>query len=357
MGVIVKVDRDVFTIIDPYGNITRVGAQQIKNKRDTSRAVTSDVNGNPITCKDPVLVLDENGTDKKQATVLHIYRSFVFLKSKDIVENNGVFVAKSTNVALLSTNMTKPSHLSFQRPIGRPGRVRDSLNGKTVTITGGPFKGYLGIVKDTAEAFARVELHTNNQTISVDKSRLTVVGEGLNSRPNYGNGHNMYSYENAKTPMHGMGAKTPMHSMGSDRDQNSWNSGSRTPAWNAGSKTPAWDSGSKTPAWDSGSKTPVWDSGSRTPAVGRSSYKDRYSTPSVPNTPGFQESTADTLTPFHPTTPAAFPSTPGTRQTPGYPNMASVAPTPKTPYDVATPNPATPAVAPRNDYYRSSTGY
>ena len=39
---------------------------------------------------------------------------------------------------------------------------RDSqLIGQTVRITYGPLKGYFGIVKDSTEQTARVELHTN----------------------------------------------------------------------------------------------------------------------------------------------------------------------------------------------------
>ena len=35
--------------------------------------------------------------------------------------------------------------------------------------------GYIGIVKDATESLARVELHTNCKTISVDRNRLSVV--------------------------------------------------------------------------------------------------------------------------------------------------------------------------------------
>lgn len=38
------------------------------------------------------------------------------------------------------------------------------------------FLGYYGIVKDATDQAARVELHTVCQTISVDRSRLQVVG-------------------------------------------------------------------------------------------------------------------------------------------------------------------------------------
>lgn len=46
--------------------------------------------------------------------------------------------------------------------------------GKTVRINQGPYKGYVGIVKDATDATARVELHTKCQTINVDLNRLTI---------------------------------------------------------------------------------------------------------------------------------------------------------------------------------------
>src|SRR5437879_3924869 len=36
--------------------------------------------------------------------------------------------------------------------------------------------GHIGVVKDATESTARVELHANCQTISVDRTRIAVVG-------------------------------------------------------------------------------------------------------------------------------------------------------------------------------------
>ena len=47
--------------------------------------------------------------------------------------------------------------------------------GQTVRIIQGHYKGYIGIVKDATETTARVELNTDCKTISVDKTRLSVV--------------------------------------------------------------------------------------------------------------------------------------------------------------------------------------
>lgn len=129
------------------------------------------------------------------------------------------------------------------------GRRDSELIGKTVRITQGPYKGHIGMVKDATESTARVELHSRIQTISVDRSRLTIVGAP--GKP----GMSAYS---SRTPMYG--SQTPMYG-----------AGSRTPMY--GSQTPVQD-GSRTPHY--GSQTPLHD-GSRTP--GQSGAWDPTSTP------------------------------------------------------------------------------
>ncbi|KAJ3361314.1 transcription elongation factor spt5 [Kappamyces sp. JEL0680] len=362
LGVVIKVEKDTITLLDPFGSVIKVKPQQIRSRRDSGRAVTSDMNNRPITAKDPVMVMDEHGgPNRRQGTVLHVYRSFVFVHSRDVAENGGVFVAKNTNVVLVSAkgaNANNPNSAFNQQPrmISSPGRTgrnfRDPLLNKTVTISGGPFKGYLGIVKDTTETHARVELHTNSRTITIEKERLNVQGEeGAPKRPNYQAGRPTSRYDDyGRTPANS-GSKTPYDSWsgGTGGRTPAWNAGSKTPAWEAGSKTPAWEAGSKTPAWEAGSKTPAWEAGSKTPAweSGRTPAYGRP-TPRVPNTP------ADMATPYHTATPAGFPQTPGLAATTPYPNMQSVAHTPATPYE--TPYHGGPATPAATGSYGSSQG-
>lgn len=56
---------------------------------------------------------------------------------------------------------------------GNMGRgPRDRLIGVTVTVVKGPYKGYVGAIKDTNGPIARVELHTGNKVVAVDKEKL-----------------------------------------------------------------------------------------------------------------------------------------------------------------------------------------
>jgi transcription elongation factor SPT5 len=184
--------------------------------------------------------------------------------------------------------MAAPSRGGFGAGRGRGGR--DPLISKTVAIVGGPYKGYIGIVKDVLASGARVELHTNSKIVTIDREKLQIQGATFSSRPRNDFGSSSGGYLGSRTPAWGDGSRTPAYGDGSrtpaygDGSRTpAYGDGSRTPAWDASSRTPAHPSGSRTPAWDSGSRTPArdgaWDAGSKTPAHGGMDYDDDYNMP------------------------------------------------------------------------------
>lgn len=120
---------------------------------------------------------------------MHIHQSFfAFLHNRDILENGGVFVTRARSLASLAPkgNVMKPggADLSKMNPsmaapvggmvgsgaMGRGPRDRDI--GVTVCVVKGPHKGYVGTIKDTNGAIARVELRTGNKVITLEKNKL-----------------------------------------------------------------------------------------------------------------------------------------------------------------------------------------
>lgn len=90
---------------------------------------------------------------------------------------------------------------------GRGGVSRDrEILGKTIKITGGPYKGAVGIIKDATESTARVELHSSCQTISVDRNHIAVVGA-----PSKDGSISSFRTPN-RTP--GYGSATPQYNIG-----------------------------------------------------------------------------------------------------------------------------------------------
>ncbi|MGH0148415.1 UNVERIFIED_CONTAM: hypothetical protein FKN15_014145 [Acipenser sinensis] len=351
VGVIVRLERETFQVLNMHGKVITARHQAVTRRKDNRFAVALDSEQNNIHVKDIVKVIDGPHSGR-EGEIRHLFRGFAFLHCKKLVENGGMFVCKTRHVVLaggskprdvtnftvggfapMSPRITSPMHPSGgggggggqqQRGgqggggggggMGRGrGRRDNDLIGQTVRISQGPYKGYIGVVKDATESTARVELHSTCQTISVDRQRLTTVGAKR---------HGGMTSTHGRTPMYG--SQTPMYG-----------TGSRTPMY--GSQTPLHDAGNRTPHY--GSQTPLHD-GSRTP--GQSGAWD----PNNPNTPSradedFEYGFDDEPSP----SPQGYGGTPNP-QTPGYPEVPSPQVNPQ--YNPQTPG--TPAMYSTDQY-------
>ena len=161
-------------------------------KIENRKSVATDRDGIEIRVGDTV---KETQGELRQGTILHIHRSFAFLYNRELNENLGVFVAKTTNLATVAAKGARMTgsgpdlnkmNPAMQRRMGGPGGAgmmppppamrtggRDRTIGQTVIVRQGPYKGLLGIVKDATDVTARVELHSNLRTVSLEKSKLT----------------------------------------------------------------------------------------------------------------------------------------------------------------------------------------
>ncbi|KAH9383944.1 hypothetical protein HPB48_025884 [Haemaphysalis longicornis] len=201
VGVIVRLEKENFQVLNMHGKVVQVKHQSVTKKCDARKAVALDSDQNQIQVRDIVKVIDGPHSGR-QGDVKHIFRNFAFLHSRMMLENGGIFVCKtrhlllagSTRVDCFKCDMRLRLHVLSSwllavangrrtfvstcapKGRGRGGRRDSELIGQTIKITQGPYKGHIGIVKDATETTARVELHTKCQTISVDRSRIAVVG-------------------------------------------------------------------------------------------------------------------------------------------------------------------------------------
>ncbi len=190
VGCVTKVDRESLRVLDQNGSTRSIMPSQISNKIERRRhAVATDRNGSEIRTDDTVR---EIGGESKQGVILHIYRSFLFLHNREQTENSGISVVRSSNVATVAAKGGRVAQSGSAGPDlnkMNPALMRNGVNGngvmappktfgrdraldQTVTIRKGPYKGLLGIVKDTTDSEARVELHTKGKTITVPKDTL-----------------------------------------------------------------------------------------------------------------------------------------------------------------------------------------
>lgn len=323
VGVIVRLEKENFHVLGMQGKVIECKPQALQKKRENRFTVSLDSDENTIQKKDIVTVIDGPHAGR-HGEIKHLYRNFAFLQSRMYLDNGGIFVCKTRHLQLAGGNRSASGAangggLGFMSPRiqsphhpsrgggrggggggGRGGRGGARVNrdreliGTTIKITSGPYKGNVGIVKDATESTARVELHTQCQTISVNRDHITNAGV-----PSKDGGFTSYRTPGrtpalgATTPHYTGGNKTPMH-------------GAQTPSYEVGSRTPHY--GSATPLHD-GSRTPsghgAWDPNvTNTPA--RTNEHDAYSLEDASPSPG-----------YNPSTPGYQAGGPYTPQTPG----------------------------------------
>uniref|UniRef100_A0A3Q1FU02 Transcription elongation factor SPT5 n=1 Tax=Acanthochromis polyacanthus TaxID=80966 RepID=A0A3Q1FU02_9TELE len=234
VGVIVRLERETFQVLNMHGKVLTVRHQAVNRRKDNRFAVALDSEQNNIHVKDIVKVIDGPHSGR-EGEIRHLFRGFAFLHCKKLVENGGMFVCKTRHLVLAGgskprdvTNFTVGGFAPMSPRISSPmhhggggaqqrggggggggmgrgrGRRDNELIGQTVRISQGPYKGYIGVVKDATESTARVELHSTCQTISVDRQRLTTMyvktalSPSLDRTPHYG----------SQTPLHD-GSRTP----------------------------------------------------------------------------------------------------------------------------------------------------
>lgn len=243
VGVIVKADRETLTVLNQDDNTQQVRPTQIANIIPKKKLfVAADRNGSEIRYDD---VVKEYGGQQRQGKIIHIHRNWVWLHNHESRENAGVFVTKTSNLMTVAAkggrvaagpDLTKmnPDVKRNANPNGsmapppKQNFGRDRSIGQTVTIRKGGYKGLLGIVKDTTDLSARVELHTKGKIVTVPKADLLfkdkITGRVIDingrggSRGGFGGGRGGFDSG------FGAGSRTPQVPSGMGR----------TPAWGGG---------------------------------------------------------------------------------------------------------------------------
>ncbi|KAL9190857.1 hypothetical protein ACHAXT_000563 [Thalassiosira profunda] len=237
VGVIVRVGREEFTVVNNHGIAREARPEELRGKRNkpSDRAVALDVQANQIRCGDLVTIVE--GPHKgKTATIKRMSRAQLFLYSQFRSEHSGIFVVRSRSCVLAGgaskgrgagAGGRTPGESPFSTPSSQMqrgpmrGDQDDSLKGKTVRIQAGQWKGYLGTVCHSTATHVQVELHSRLKKVMVVKERVHVVGDKFgatteNAEANVGYPGAQGGFLGGATPMHGgatpmLGGATPMH--------------------------------------------------------------------------------------------------------------------------------------------------
>lgn len=186
VAIVIKADRESVRVLDQDGSVSTRLPSQITKIETRKTAVATDKNGSEIRVGD---VVRELGGEGKTGTILHLHRSYVFVHNRTQLENSGLWTTRSTNVVTTAakgarnpgTDLSKMNP-ALQMRNGTNGAMpppksmgRDPLLGKQVKVRKGGYKGNNGLVKDTTDTTARVELQATNKIVTVEKEHLMVI--------------------------------------------------------------------------------------------------------------------------------------------------------------------------------------
>jgi transcription elongation factor SPT5 len=226
VGVIVRVGREDFTVINNHGLVREVRPEELRGKRNqgSNRAIAVDVQGNQIRVGDQVTVTE--GPHKgKQATIKRMSRTQLFLFSQTRTENAGIFVVRSRSCMQAGSRSLNRGSAGdggaspFSTPrtqtggggIGPRGKHDDALIGKSVRIQAGQWKGYVGTVSDATATHVQVELHSRLKKVMVVRERVVVAGDKFGSTEDPSRSQLQQSSMLAPTTPFITGGATPMH--------------------------------------------------------------------------------------------------------------------------------------------------
>ena len=306
VAVITKVEVASFKVLTQRGVNMTVRLQEIGQRRSSKFAAALDSQHNQLGRDDVVTVI--SGESKgRQGTVKHIYRHFLFLFSRQQQESSGMFVVPAKQVLLVGQTARKQQQLVPQSPqiglgyeagpgagaaaadvkagtMGPPAPrrrlgERHPLMGKSVVITGGPYKSFMGIVLEASELSCKVELHAMARKVIVnigdvrEKSSMPAMGGAQAAGAGAGRDY----FIGGQTPL--LGSRTPAYDIAGQTPAHDAFAGSQTPAY--GGSTPSRD------AWSAQTPARVWDEeggGGVDEDVAEEWQQDYHQTP-VPHTP------------------------------------------------------------------------
>jgi len=301
VAVITKVEVASFRVITQRGTTMTVKLQEIGRRRNSKFAAALDGASNQVG-KDDVVTVNSGEHRGKQGTIRHIYRHFLFLFSRSVIDNAGIFVVPAKQATLVGQYFrTKPAAIPQSPHVGGGGEGgteadtklmgppaarggmqrrmgdRHPMLGKTVVITGGPYKSFMGIVIDVTELNVKVELHALARKVIVNIGEVREKSSMTPSTAASASSSSRDYFLSSQTPL--LGNRTPAYELGSQTPAHDAFAGSQTPAY--GASTPsreAWSAQTPARSWSEGGE------GEGEDEVGEEWRQDYHMTP-VPHTP------------------------------------------------------------------------
>ncbi|CAD8073808.1 unnamed protein product [Paramecium primaurelia] len=193
IGCILNISNNEVSILDLTNQIKAINKLAIRNSINTRNNVVKNMYGNDIRQQDLIVILDGFYKNNK-ATVLHVYRDYLFLFNGKFDNTQGVIIEKANNCGLVSSSK-KPEPVVVNTQSQIPNEDWKNLRGQMVTIRKGQWQSYRGMVQEVTSRVATIQLSAKNLVVKVPLE--CIKSESSNSHLQVG-----------KTPQHHPGMST-----------------------------------------------------------------------------------------------------------------------------------------------------
>lgn len=118
VGVIVRLERDLFHVLTMHGKIQEMKPQGLSRVPNYAKASALDAQQNTINRNDAVQVIDgpHSGRNGK---IKYLYRYFAFIQAQNHVDNGGIIVCKTRHIQLQGNSrvsISYPAVITFKPP-------------------------------------------------------------------------------------------------------------------------------------------------------------------------------------------------------------------------------------------------
>ena len=163
---IIESTKFIIKVVTITNDVKKISVRDVDKIPLGKRITCMDGKGNPLDLDNSVKVI--NGQYKGyKAVIKSIYNKYVFLLNHEFIRTNGIFCEIKENLELLGSELLNESsdkgRVNHRRV---PNHIRDLL-GKIVHITKGNWKGYNGILVNSNDKNAMIELIAKQKTIEI----------------------------------------------------------------------------------------------------------------------------------------------------------------------------------------------
>ena len=195
---IIESTKFIIKVVTITNEVKKISVRDVDKINLGKRITCMDGKGNPLDLDNSVKVINGHYKGYK-AVIKSIYNKYVFLLNHEFIRTNGIFCEIKENLELLGSELlvdsSEKGRVNHRRV---PNTIKD-LIGKIVHVTKGNWKGYNGMLVQSNDKNATIELIAKQKTIEIPFDYF-MEGDVNSAKDNSGENVQFNNHGFLKTP-------------------------------------------------------------------------------------------------------------------------------------------------------------